>query len=144
MSFGLVLGGFLLGFSGVEASEAEGFVAVQVLVKEEEGFEEGLGSGLGLGLGLGFWGEKGQSRDQWPGLPHLKQPVGAASPSAFCILSFLLPLLSLQLIADMLDSFGGRNTYGGKRSGGIRREITYLASDVVGNCLLFIFLFLFF
>lgn len=102
MSFGLVLGGFLLGFSGAEASEAEGFVAVQVLVKEE-GFEEGLG----LGLGLGFWGEKGQSRDQWPGLPHLKQPVGAASPPAFCILSFLLPLLFLQLIADMLYSLAG-------------------------------------
>lgn len=73
MSFGLVLGSFFLGFSGGAESERVDFGAFQVLVKEEEGgWEEGLEEeGLGLGLGLGFVGEKGQSRDQWPGLPHL-------------------------------------------------------------------------
>lgn len=38
--------------------------------------------------------DDGQSRDQWPGLPHLKQPVGAAF--AFSISRFLsLPFSSL-------------------------------------------------
>ena len=32
---------------------------------------------MGFGLAEEAPGAEGQSRDQWPGRPHLKQPVGA-------------------------------------------------------------------
>lgn len=55
MSLGLVLGaffGFSTAFEGAEGAEEKG------------GLEE-------LEVGLGFGAEEGQSRDQWPGFPHL-------------------------------------------------------------------------
>lgn len=61
MSFGLFLGAFL-GFSATFEG-AEGAAAV-AYAEEEEGLEE-------LKAELGFGAEEGQSRDQWPGFPHL-------------------------------------------------------------------------
>lgn len=46
------------------------------------GIDDGRGGRADLGLGLELWmGSAGQSRDQWPGRPHLKHPVGADFPA---------------------------------------------------------------
>ena len=57
VSLGLVLGAFL-GFSVDLATP------VPVDLKEEEGLVDSE-------LGIGAEAEEGQSRDQWPGRPHL-------------------------------------------------------------------------
>ena len=59
MSLGLVLGAFL-GFSVDLATP------VPVDLKEEEGLVDSE-----LGIGAEAEAEEGQSRDQWPGRPHL-------------------------------------------------------------------------
>lgn len=59
MSLGLVLGAFL-GFSAA----FEGAAGAAVWAEEEGSLEE-------LEVELGFGAEEGQSRDQWPGFPHL-------------------------------------------------------------------------
>ena len=61
VSLGLVLGAFL-GFSVDLATP------VPVDLKEEEGLVD---SELGIGAEAEAEEEEGQSRDQWPGRPHL-------------------------------------------------------------------------
>lgn len=55
-----------------EEEEAKGLVGLALEKREAEG----------LGLAAASAGAEGQSRDQWPGRPHLKQPVGAAAAMA--------------------------------------------------------------
>ena len=80
MSLGLVLGG--RDFFGGFAKDFSAYPDLESAnpgpgLKEEElgGVdllnEERLGLELGLELELGIGAEEGQSRDQWPGRPHL-------------------------------------------------------------------------
>lgn len=64
MSFGRFVGTFF-GFAGLSSK------LVALAAPAGWGIDE-EGGRLGLGLGLEFWmGSDGQSRDQWPGRPHL-------------------------------------------------------------------------
>jgi hypothetical protein len=65
VSLGLVLGAFF-GFSEDLAT------LLLVVLKEEYLVDSGLGFELGIGAEAeAVPGEEGQSRDQWPGRPHL-------------------------------------------------------------------------
>lgn len=66
MSLGLVLGALFLGFSEEGGSDTADFGALQLFVEDE--VEGGGGMEVLEEVELE---EKGQSRDQWPGLPHL-------------------------------------------------------------------------
>lgn len=74
MSFGLVFGAFF--------GAAAGFSDEAAAVFENLDEDGKLDLGLGFELGREEEGADGQSRDQWPGRPHLKQPVGAAAAIA--------------------------------------------------------------
>lgn len=76
MSLGLVLGG--RDFFGGFAKDFSAYPDLESVnpgpgLKEEElgGVDLLNEERLGLGLELGIGAEEGQSRDQWPGRPHL-------------------------------------------------------------------------